>query len=207
MRPEEETRNEKPLFKDVCCGSFFPRLQVAHVKNVQAVRADEGLLCGRDGRRRFAEHPHAEQIVQKKEVQRDEARGGALRAAQGGKGSLFHGGNRVEGEGAGVEPRGDEMGRGNPEGFRFGTARGPWGGSRFWAARVRAGRRTVRRRRKAAEMRRFCASGPRGGHAKARASGLRGARGPWGAVSRFGELLFCAAAFAFAVTTDGEAGQ
>ncbi len=91
---------------------------------MQAVRADEGLLCGRDGRRRFAEHPHAEQIVQKKEVQRDESRGGALRAAQGGKGSLFHGGNRVEGEGAGVEPRGDERGRGNLEGFRFGTARG-----------------------------------------------------------------------------------
>ncbi len=75
------------------------RLQVAHGKNVQAVRADEGLLCGGDGGRRFAEHLHAEQIAQKKEVQRDEARGLAPRAAQGGEGRIvFHVVNRVEGE-------------------------------------------------------------------------------------------------------------
>ena len=79
--------------------SLSARLQVAHGKNVQAVRADEGLLCGRDGGRRFAEHLHAEQIAQKKEVQRDEARGLAPRAAQGGEGRIvFHVVNRVEGE-------------------------------------------------------------------------------------------------------------
>ena len=81
--------------------SFFPRLQVAHGKNVQAVRADEGLLCRGDGGRRFAEHLHAEQVVRKENVEREEARGGALRAAQGGEGNFaFHGGNLVEGDGA-----------------------------------------------------------------------------------------------------------
>ena len=123
------------------------------------------------------------------------------------RGACFMAATGLKVKGRAWSRAGTSGGSGNPEGFRFGTVRGPWGGSRFWAARGRAGRRTVRRRRMAAEMRRFCASGPRGGHAKARASGLRGARGPWGAVSRFGALLFCAAAFAFAVTTDGEAGR
>lgn len=134
MRPEEETRNEKPLFKDVCCGSFraYRSLmertcrQSAQMRGCFAGEMGGGVLPSTLTRNRLCRRKKSSGMRRGEEHfgQRRVERGACFMAATG-----------LKVKGRAWSRAGTRWGAEIRKAFVLGRRGAAWGGSRFWAAR------------------------------------------------------------------------